>query len=480
MGKHSKAGGRGRTDFENHDLDEMIDLVESARPTDMMAVADALGGVARQIADAANELGRHIDDVEWEGEAAKAFRTWGKDLAKNTLKLGDYADAVGQEMGNVGFGLSSVQHSMPTRADGRGGAVGEIPAPARIVTNKDYVKAKAADDAKHEAARQDAIVEMNKLSSYYRTSEERLEVASQDAPVFKPPENMGMVPKPPERSGTPIQPTSPPSGGAAALSQGHATPEHSGPVSPHHEVGTELDSVTMPKAPDGDTSARPTAPSGGGQSVPSHTVGPLTPGPPPGPGATRSPGGLRQSPPPFRGTGAGSLPQKGQSERSNSSLPRGLGTQGRLPGDVGAGRSSTIGPSRAGRSEGVVGGVPRRPGDNGGTARLPRGTVIGGEHTASGQGAGSSASRRLTSNPGGIVGTPRSATRGAKDFTPGGTGLVRGSGPASGSGGPRATAGLASAKREPERDSSARPEYLSEDQETWKTRRRDIVPPVID
>lgn len=482
MGKHSRGGSRGRTNFENHDLDDMIDLVESARPSDMIAVADALVAVARQIAEAGSDLGSHLDDVEWEGESAKAFRTWGKDLAKNTLKLGDYANAVGQEMGHVGFGLSSVQHSMPTRADGKGGAVGEIPAPARVVTNKDYVKAKAADDAKHEAARQDAITEMNKLSSYYRVSEEQLAVASQDAPVFKPPGNMG-VPQPPGGNEK-ISPGTTPGvehgngGSGVSPRRSYATP------SVDHEVGTDLDSVAMPDSPTVEPASRPSAPSDPNEARHPVGRGPVLPGPL-GPNTFQPSKATRQTPS-ILGQGRPSpTGQKGPTGTSTPSLPGRPGSGGTGPTGMGTGRPATSGPSRGGRSDGVVGGTPQRPGERA-SARLPRGTVIGGEGAAAGRGgvaSGGAANRRLASSPGGAVGTPRSDTgrlRGAKDFTPGGTGLVKGASArrdATGSlSAPRTSAG----RRTNERDGSTRPEYLSEDQETWTTQRRDIVPPVID
>lgn len=491
MGKHGKGGGRGRTNFENHELDDMIDLVESARPGDMIGVADALGPVSQQIAQAGQELIDHLDGVEWEGESAKAFRDWARDLAKNTLKLGDYAAAVGKEMGNVGTGLATIQQSMPSRADGKATEVKKIPTPAQVTTNDAYVKAKAADQARHEAARQEAIGQMNKLGSYYSVSAEQLEVASRDAPAFKPPKDVG-VPKP----------TDPPGygknkgggGGGAAGNVGpvrndvgdSSSPRQSHPVpSPDPEVRTNLDSLTLPKAPEPEPSVRP-APSSGGGPTPPSAMGPVAP--PFGPGGTQPPGNMRQSP---RFSGAvrqDPTGPKGQAGRVNPSAPGRFGPGGTGPGMTGTGRPKVTGPSAFGRSDGIVGGSPQRSGDRGG--RIPRGTVIGGERGGAGQsGAGTTggksgaAGRRLASNPGGVVGGPRGAgdrVRGAKDFTPGGTGLVRGVKPTRDTTGQMPAPRTSSAQQESDRDGSARPDYLSEDPETWTPRRRDIVPPVID
>ncbi|MEV0600670.1 hypothetical protein AB0I82_15435 [Streptomyces sp. NPDC050315] len=490
MGKHGKSGGRGRTNFENHELDDMIDLVESARPGDMIGVADALGPVSQQIARAGQELIDHLDGVEWEGESAKAFRDWARDLAKNTLKLGDYAAAVGKEMGNVGTGLATVQKSMPSRADGKGTETKKIPTPAQVTTNDAYVKAKAADQAKHEAARHEAIVQMNKLGSYYSVSEEELELASQDAPTFRPPKNGLGVPKPPPGAGeVGVGGGESIAGAPGSVSGGiggSSSPRHSHVApAPDRQVGTGLDSVAPSKAPEAESSVRPTTPSPNGPSTPHGPTGPLPTGPL-GPGGFRSPVGKQQTPR-FTGGRVDPTGPNGPMGRTNPSAPVRPGPAGRLPGETGIPRTGTTGPSRVGRSDGIVGGTPTRSGGRAGSASIPRGTVVGGEHSASGQGAaggtGGVANRRLASNPGGAVGATRGVnggTRPSKDFTPGGTGLVRGGNSTRNAAGSPPASRTPSARQETEREGSARPDYLAEDRETWTARRRDIVPPVID
>ncbi|RBL87198.1 hypothetical protein DDE05_05190, partial [Streptomyces cavourensis] len=112
------------------------------------------------------------------------------------------------------------------------------------------------------------------------------------------------------------------------------------------------------------------------------------------------------------------------------------------------------GTSRTGQGNGIVGGTPQRTvsgtSGTGGARGVPRGTVIGAP------GASGSALRGASGS-------------GAKGFTAGGTGLVRG------------PAGKRKSDRKDEEDTgSTRPDYLTEDEETWAAGRRGVVPPVVE
>lgn len=164
------------------------------------------------------------------------------------------------------------------------------------------------------------------------------------------------------------------------------------------------------------------------------------------------------------------------------------------PGAAGqpmAGRTGTGGAAgpRAGRADGIVGGKPQRAATGSAGSRIPRGTVIGGEGAAPGRAAARpSQSGVVGANPAngaprstgrgtpssnGVVGTPRNGAPGSRPgaggFTAGGAGF------AGGRPGQRQ-----SGDEEQERTGSARPDYLTEDEETWAARRRGAVPPVID
>ena len=76
-----------------------------------------------------------------------------------------------------------------------------------------------------------------------------------------------------------------------------------------------------------------------------------------------------------------------------------------------------------------------------------------------------------------MVGEAHELGPAAREFTPGGSGLV---GQGQGGGGgvmPSAGVGSASTAR---RTSRARPDYLEEDEETWKASRQGVVPRVIE
>ena len=99
----------GRTDFEGHRLNDMVDLVERANPSDLESAGKALREARDAITDAADELSGHIDQVDWEGEAGEAFRKWGRKLVTNTRGLADFAEVAGNQITAAGTGLASVR-----------------------------------------------------------------------------------------------------------------------------------------------------------------------------------------------------------------------------------------------------------------------------------------------------------------------------------------------------------------------------------
>ncbi len=261
----------------------------------------------------------------------------------------------------------------------------------------------------------------------------------------------------PPTSGTrpnpPMNPAIPPGPGRAGPGGRSPVPPGRGPVGPVPARGLPPRPVSPPA---------PTRPVVGGPP----SASPVGPKPDRGPGASPP---MPSSPPgPVRPVVGGA-----------PSLPSGRPTPGPAPG-----------------RDGVVGGrpMPLAPGPSGGP---PRGTVIGGPHGA-GTGPGGSGSGRASETPGqrplgasnGVAGgQPRRQPGGggARAFTSGGSGLVRGKNP-SGSGTP-STPSVRNAvppnasqpprsRRDEERN--GRPDYLTEDEETWLPNSRRVVPPVID
>lgn len=489
----------GRTSFEGHDLNAIIDLVENSNPADLENAGEALWKARDAIRSAAKDLGDYIDKVDWQGESGEAFRKWGKGLVGHATKLSDFADAAGTQITVAGTGLASVRNSMPPR-DRRmiQTDVDDILFPARTQTNPVYAEAMAV-----EKNRQEAINQINRLASYYAVSEEVL--AAQEPPRFdqrlgidvpKPralrsgPAAEGGVPTGGDRLGDAPAPgpgvravTGGPDGPGGSVSRSAA--EYLGPAPVlDKNTSTEINSVATPTAPNttigtaptpsitnspgpGTTPTPPMTPSFGNSvpSSPSRATGPV--------GVPRSASQSAMGPGrptatgagPTTGGGAGTPVGRPSSMASGPSATGrfGGGTQPPMAGQSGImggrpvaahGGTAVPGSSRAGQSSGIVGGTPQRAASGtsgtGGTRGVPRGTVIGAPGSSGNASRGASGS-------------------GAKGFTAGGTGLVRG--PV----GRRKTD-----RKDEETTGSTRPNYLTEGEETWAARRRGAVPPVVE
>ncbi|MFH0242111.1 WXG100 family type VII secretion target [Streptomyces sp. HK10] len=509
----------GTTDFENKDLEEMFSLVDDADPADIETAADTLwdaGGKIRQVGD---DLRKHIDKVDWEGEFGDSFRGWGRKLSRNTLLLADFTEKASTQLKAAGVGLSMVRGGMPERDPAVMAAprLESIPPEERDESSERYRLAGEKEDN-----RQEAINQMNRLASYYKVSHDNM--TGLEEPEFGPMPNVGMPPAPHEDGRKPA-----PGGGGVSASPGHggggpvngsqatgvgATPSAQGEPgfvggvpAPREPVRTDLNTAApvAPTAP-ADTGPRtPAAPTGGGPAAP----GPALPGP---------------APAPPHGGGGGNLKQVGTSGLPTTHAP------GQGPGRPGTGRAggpSTVPPADntnprpvtgsgppAGRAptatappmgrggSGIFGGTPQQGGGTSSGPRLPRGTVVGAEHgttgrppagaagtgaIGSGTGCGPTGRRPGAATGGGAVGAPRNTPGqggAVRPFTPGGSGLARGgTGGAGGVG--QSTVGAVprgggTGPHEENRKDSRRPGHLTEDEETWRTGRNGTAPPVID
>lgn len=537
------SGSSGRTSFEGHELNAMIDLIEHSNPEQLEEAGEALWNARSSLNDAAQELSDFIGAVDWEGESGTAFRDWGKGLVAHARKLGEFAEAAGTQITVAGTGLASVRNSLPPR-DTRltRKAPDEIEAPKRIEGNPEYEAA-----LKVEKHRQEAINQANRLASYYAVSQETL--AAQEPPRFEKTLDVAM-PRPQgrgrggERELAPESTGSEPVGGGSpqSLSEFSATGNQksvvNGPggespvaVAPVLQQGTstEINSVSAPPVPVTPSSTSPAPPPPTGPAGPSG--GPVLPvangfvnpvtnsssrrtqGPAGGPRAVGQPGTGR-----FRGgSDSGSGPtangrsgptvgrptSTGGGSASGTTGRGGGGSQSPTAGRSGvtggrpvtggghAGRTGTSGPP-AGRANGIMGGTPQRAtsgsGTPGGVRGGPRGPVIGGGATQSGGTTGGAGRRGVigggtpnsaprpggkgTSSTNGVVGKPRGgapgAGAGARGFTAGGAGLVRG------------PAGRRNSDDEDQDEGTSRPDYLTEDRETWEAGRREAAPPVIE
>jgi len=507
----------GRTSFEGHELNAIIDLVENSNPADLENAGEALWKARDAIRSAAKELGDHIDGVDWLGDSGDSFRTWGKGLVAHATKLGDFADAAGTQITVAGTGLASVRSSMPPR-DRRmiQKDVDDILFPARTETNPEYAAAVTV-----EKNRQEAINQINRLASYYAVSEEVL--AGQEPPRFdqrlgvdmpRPTgldrRESGALPSPGEASRSETALPSSPERTSVGFLGSERTPDSKNPTEAlgpepvlDGSTSTEINSVATPTAPTttnstapapsvstgsgpgnvpmppmatgfgkpvSASSSRATGPSGAGRSV-TQAGGGLGKASPAGAssaarGATGTPIG-RPSPMaggPSAAGRSGSGTQPPVAGRSGVTGGRPIAAQG---------GTAASGSPRAGQGNGIVGGTPQRAtsgaAGTAGARGVPRGTVIGGPG-ANGSAPRSGQRGAPVSGANGVVGAPRGTSgSGSKGFTSGGAGLVRG--PAS-----RRNSG----RKDEENTGSTRPDYLTEDEETWETRRRGAVPPVVE
>ncbi|MFD6533409.1 WXG100 family type VII secretion target [Streptomyces sp. NPDC060184] len=512
----------GRTSFEHRDLNAMIDLVEHSNPADLEAAGQELYKARDAIREAAKELGDHIAAVDWKGEANIAFRDWGAGLVAHATRLGDFADSAATQITVAGTGLASVKSSLPPR-DTRAVRtdVKDIPAPERLDSNPEYAAAVRVEDH-----RQEAINQANRLASYYSVSSEVL--ATQEAPRFDMQLSVDM-PRPTGERKDPAS-SSGSSGHTGGSLTGHTagtdtvrsvTGEVNSPQAHHTaELGTstkpvldsgtrtEIDSVSAPPAPPttlpgpspvspatggtqgpGTTTFPPTGPlgpngvTGGSKSVTGTTGGPK--------GSARTGGLTGGTTSATQRTATGNAGRSGGSQGFGRTTGTGGGTSsatgrsgvtgGRaVAGGSGSGTGSA---PRAGRG-GITGGTPQQKTSGTGTSGARtggRGTVIGGQKAGqSGASARSTGQRGVVGNGGsaarptgrgtpgqnGVVGTPRGRS-GGKGFTSGGAGLVR-------------PGGRQEHEEEEENNTSTRPDYLTEDEETWTAGRPEAAPPVIE
>ncbi|MFD4017391.1 hypothetical protein [Streptomyces sindenensis] len=507
----------GRTSFEGFQLNSMIDLVENTKPEDLENAGKSLWDARDAIKKAAQELEDNMKGVDWHGESGTAFRAFGKGLVAHARKLGDFADVAGTQITVAGTGLASVRSAMPPR-DSRQVRKNpdDIEMPGRVADNPEYQAA-----LKVEKDRQEAINQINRLASYYSVSGERLE--GQEPPRFD--KDLGITMPPPRgqredsQSGAYGDRSESLGNSVAPGAAGRTSSAHSAPVSaasqpptevlgsaplPDRTVGTEINTVAPPQAPTPITATPP-------QPSPTPTTGPTGTPPTFMPPSLTNPvqGGARRSTGPTgmprtvsqagqgmgkaQPTGAGPVAKGQGGPPIGRPGPMGgggtfngrppIGPQSQVPTAgrsgvtggrpaVGPGGTSTGAGPRAGGRNGIVGGTPQQTPTQGRAAAGGTGQrgVIGGRGAAA---APSRPGGRATpaSGANGVVGAPRKAAgtgSNAKGFTAGGAGLVRG------------PAGRRDKGREDEANGSTRPDYLTEDEETWNAGRRGAVPPVVE
>ncbi|MER6071999.1 hypothetical protein ABT187_24735 [Streptomyces sp. NPDC001817] len=415
----------GRTDFEKHQLNDMVDMVEFANPEHLEDAGKALWDARDAINDAADELFAHIGRIDWHGEAATAFHTWASSLVTNAYTLGVYVENAGTHVTAACTGLASVRKAVIPLRDTRLMAmnVDDFPLVTRVAGNKDYQAALQV-----EGHRQEAINQMNRLASYYTVAGQALRDGQ--APTFGKMPEMGVpqasVVAVHEGGGDGMAPSGAPAVGssgrvrhqsvaAPAGPEAGQTPE---PVKKLHEVvtaperhvhtdspqpvGTDIDSVkTLPPDTVKPTPpvTPPTAPApGGGGPIPPVPVGPMPPTVrlPVGPSGTGGPRGPIPTTPRLAprvvgssrvggGTGRGPVAPVGRTAVPGEVEPGGpVSPAGKDPVGKAPLGEAPVGRAPAGRN--VIGGTSRsvgvpaeRMGGTGPTGAARTGGVVGGK-----------------------------------------------------------------------------------------------------
>ncbi|WP_406148540.1 translation initiation factor IF-2 [Streptomyces sp. NBC_01012] len=482
-----KDAGQG-TPFDSMSHEEMLAWLDAANSGAIQGASDRLVSAAEEIRKIAEEIKVRPQTVEWKGEGADAFRTWSADLANATLRLGDYSEGASKWLAQASDSLASAQVAIPRTHEGAQANLDAARA-ARNDPDASSVAQKAAETllAEKEANRQEAAAQMRKLAQSYALSASQLDAL--EKPAFPPPPGE-IVPERAvgygdseayrESTGSRAVAGGGDATGAVTTHSESSQAEGSGNqgvpdssavrVPPHREtpVSMEVNSTaTLPQTSSMPAVSQPTPP------VTGKPDGGLPPGP--------------TVPPTF---GGGARPLPGPSGGSKNAGPN-----VRSPSPPGQGVPSSGSASRMPRDAGISGGRPAaQPTGRG----LPGGTVVGGEGTQSrgpmGHGGMSSGSAARSGAVGGrppaggnsgvVGGRPRQVGRSSqRPFTPGGTGLVRDNE------GGRAGGQVAGGSRSPssrrpgnarQDDGGERPDYLTEDEETWQQGGRRATPPVID
>ncbi|MFE5593371.1 WXG100 family type VII secretion target [Streptomyces sp. NPDC056549] len=482
--------------------EQMLAWLDEASSYYVGDAARRLKTVSAQMSTIAEDLRASMRNMDWEGEAEKAFVEWATNVANSTTHLSDYAERGSVAMEDNSSAIASAQSAMP-RYTSHASAKENLQAALKAHNDPDSQtiarnarsemapsEELAAIEAKERENQQAAADQMYRLSSAYQWSSLRMK--NEVPPTFPPPPG-AFVPDAKEvRDDSGYIGSSSQGGGQRSTGTGTGTGTHTTPAQP--DTRTTPDPTTVP--PKGDPTGpthvirpevRPDAPVDLGiDSVQT----------PPKPDITVPTTQLPGSPPPVTKPDVGLPPivTPGMPPLSPKGGPGPLGPTSPVTGGTSNPRGPLTGGLRNGPGmprEGISGGrqVPSTTGRP--QTGIPRSTVVGNENagqnrTGMGRGMGGghgmggsmggahgqsgiTGGRRLAGETGGVVGGKAQragAAGGGKPFTAGGSGLVRG--------------GNAAKPGDREEQNGERPDYLVEDEETWQQGNRRVAPPVID
>ncbi|WP_329120027.1 hypothetical protein [Streptomyces sp. NBC_01353] len=513
MGDTPKTPQAASTPLDGLTNEQLLAMLTPIQKERAEALSIKLATAATEITKIAEYLrARASGGLNWKGAASESFVEWTSATASATFYLAGYTELASKCLAESAQAMveakSGVEDLAKTSADAKANyasaervkyaAIHDPGAPkTEVKTATDNMNAAATA---RERARIEAMMKLRSLGQTYTHNGQR--VNSAPRPEFPAPSSMndewiapkGYMQVPGSSSSGRVSSTT---GGyetagrtkstgssdgsvvgetdGGVVRPGDPTPTKPGTVVPDRNVDMEIDGGLV--LPD------PTIPSGPpGTTTPHRPDTPIT-----------YPDGRTMVPPSLTG-GSGNTYPSGPGGGKVSPITRGL---------PGPGTAGPTNPTSRMPRDGISGGrqVPQSGRSQTG---LPRSTVIGQENThgrgpmgtgpqmghGPGQGNGYSGGRRLATESGGVVGgrAQQSGQASARPFTPGGSGLVRGGQPGTGAGAaqgravgaPLHGAGARTGDSRSDERNGERPDYLTEDEETWQQDARRIVPPVVD
>jgi hypothetical protein len=494
------------TDFESMTHAQLAAMLDSANSEGAYDLAAKLSKAASTITKIGDDLMTYVKGLEWQGEAGDTFREWGGQTASATLHLGEYAEVASRWMGIVSRAIAEAKAVMPDTSETTAAQAELRTAKKSLAATKEpgarndpdsrQLAQTAQSDAtaaqgRIDAARYEAVQQMRKLAQAYQQS--AAQVNSVTPPTFSPP-GKNLDPDKWYSGRNEYESITTPSGGS---SHGTYSSTASGLNGPEYESTPKWTSTT----PDKERIPR-------SEPVTMDLDGLNTLSKSPGPDLTQPsvvPGGPERPDPRLPSQPVGMPPSNGNRSGTTPPVPGRVPTATRAP--LLPGQGTANGGIRTPRESGIVGGRPVPPASSRPSGSLPRGTVIGeaaqgrtamgrgltpghpfGGNSGTGHSNGAPVGRRLASENGGMIGNRPNppGNSGTRPFTPGGTGLTRhanGTSPTQGSTQRRdmasaRTANSASTPRDPRRGD--RPDYLTEEEETWQRANRRPLPPVVD
>ncbi|MFI1797022.1 hypothetical protein ACH427_06620 [Streptomyces sp. NPDC020379] len=470
-------------DFTSIPHEQLLAMIEPADAEKVTALAGKLKSASTAINKLGEDLKGYLDGVAWEGKGGQSFRDWASRMSNATLRLGHYAENAGTWMDHAAATLTQVHSQMPKYSAASKATVDAYlkarPPNAQYIQKPLFdapaVGSGPSQNQAYEAQRRlhddhmRAAELMKKLAESYNAS--GVQLLKAERPNF-PPAPGEVMPKDTRHYGgyEYLQPNGSDDSSQGQIRNGAGSAQSSGSAMVDSGASGNSAAASRPGAHEAGRMI-PRLPDRASTEIDSTLPAPTIPTAPPRgvPGSLPGSGSADGIVPPPR-LPAPSLPRP----EPRPVVPE-IGTRfptprPASPSGTGALGTRPVPPAPRASETGVVGGRPLPAPSGRPVEPTPRGTVIG---TEPGRGMGRPTGSYGPGAAGSIGRTnPGAAASGA--FTQGGTGLPRGG--ASGMAPVHGAPGAAPQRRR----GSQRPEYLVEDEETWRRGERRVVPPVIE